>query len=256
MALFEVDRLTKRFGGVTALEDFSFAVGPGEIVGLIGPNGAGKTTLFNVITGFEPPTAGRLRFRGEDITGWPPHRIALAGIVRTYQKTSVFPQLSVLENLRIGRHRRTAAGLADALFRTARHRREASETSARAMEILGFLGLEAERERRAAGLPYGLLRKLELAIALMSEPTLLCLDEPAAGLNPTETNALGQAIARIRETGVTIVLVEHNMDLVMNLCERVAVLHFGRKIAEGPPGPIQANPEVVRVYLGEAVPVA
>ncbi len=256
MALLEVEGLTKRFGGLTALQDVTWEVRPGEIVGLIGPNGAGKTTFFNVLTGFERPTAGRVRFQGGDLTGLPPHRIAGAGIIRTYQKTSVFPQLTVWQNLVIGRHRRTRAGLADALLRTGRHRREMRGTATRAEETLAFLGLEAERDRRAAGLPYGLLRKLELAIALMADPILLCLDEPASGLNPTDTHTLGQAIARIRQGGVTVILVEHNMDLVMNLCERLTVLHFGRKIAEGPPAAIQANPEVVRVYLGEAVTVA
>ncbi len=256
MPLLEVEALIKRFGGLAALDGLDLTVQPGEILGLIGPNGAGKTTLFNVITGFERPSSGRVALGGRDITGLPPHRIAQAGIIRTYQKTSVFPQLTVLENLLIGRHRRTAAGLADALFRTSRHRHEAAGALALARGTLAFLELDVERDRRAAALPYGLLRKLELAIALMAEPTLLCLDEPAAGLNPTESHTLREAIVRVRERGVTMILVEHNMDLVMNLCDRLAVLHFGRKLAEGSPAAIQANPDVLKVYLGEAVTLA
>jgi len=256
MALLAVAGLTKHFGGVTALENLDLSLEPGEIFGLIGPNGAGKTTLFNVITGFEAPTAGRVIFQGTDISGLPPHRIANAGVIRTYQKTSVFPQLTVLENLLIGRHRRTSAGLTDALFRTGRHRAEHAADRRMAEGTLAFLDLQREREWRAGALPYGLLRKLEIAIALMAEPIVLCLDEPAAGLNPTDTHTLREAIARVRTQGVTIILVEHNMELVMNLCERIAVLNFGRKLMEGPPAVVQSHPEVVRVYLGEAVSLA
>jgi branched-chain amino acid transport system ATP-binding protein len=253
LTLLQVENISRFFGGVAALTEVSFRVSPGEIVGLIGPNGAGKTTLFNVVTGFIKPSRGRIFYENRIISDLAPHQIASLGIIRTYQKTSIFPALTVAQNISIGHHLRNQPGLWSVLFRTQPHTKERAETGARVQEILNFLEMTWAVDFLAQNLSYGDQRKLEIAIALSSQPKLLLLDEPAAGLNPEETTGIMKVIKRIRDQGTTILLVEHDMKLVMGICERIAVLNYGMKIAEGTPAQIQNNEEVIKVYLGEDV---
>ena len=248
--LLEIDRVSKRFGGLTAVRDLSFQVEEGEIRGLIGPNGAGKTTTFNVISGFYRPSSGSIRYRDRTISGLGTSRIAELGLVRTFQSTTLFHELTVFENLLIGCHLRARAGLFASLAGTDRGRRRAAE--ARALEVLEFMGLEQRREETAANLPHGLQKALGLAIALAGEPKLLLLDEPFAGMNSEETRVMMGLVRRIRQEGVTILLVEHDMQAVMGLCDRITVLNFGVLLAEGSPEEIRAHPEVVEAYLGTA----
>ena len=249
--LLEVEKLNRRFGGLHAVRDLSFSVPEGSIKALIGPNGAGKTTVFNLIAGSLEPDGGCVKFRGRTITGARPYRIASLGIARTFQTTRLFPRMTVLENVMVGRHSRTRSGFLASLFRTPSTFREEKEIRETAWDILARLELTGHAGERAGNLPFGLQRLVEFARALATEPKLLLLDEPAAGLNIYETDELARLIQRIRRWGITVLLVEHDMSLVMDISDEVIVLNRGRRIAEGKPRAIQKNPEVIRVYLGD-----
>lgn len=263
--ILQISNLQKHFGGLKAVDDVSFNISRGEIVSLIGPNGAGKTTLFNCLTGVIKPTAGEVYFydlsfstsnmsaeAGRKITGYRPDKIAEIGIARTFQNIRLFPDLTVVDNVKIGRHVRTKTHFFGAVFLSKPYKTLEEHIFMDSMHALKFVGIPHKANQLASNLPYGEQKLLEIARALSVEPILLLLDEPAAGMNPHETNQLMRLIKRIQETGVTVLLIEHDMKLVMNISDRIVVLNYGRKIAEGAPTEIKEHPEVIKAYLGEA----
>jgi branched-chain amino acid transport system ATP-binding protein len=248
--LLEIRELSRSFGGLKAVNDVSFTVQAGSIKSVIGPNGAGKTTLFNLISGMLPCDSGSVLQNGREITGFQPHRIAELGLSRTFQTTKLFSRMTVLENVMVGRHTRTRAGFLSGVLSLPWTWKEEREIRERSMGLLDALGLADVAAELASNLPFGRQRLLEIARALASEPSLLLLDEPAAGLNIYETKEMADLVLKIRGWGITVLLVEHDMSLVMDISDEIVVLNYGRKVAEGQPAAIQRDPEVIRIYLG------
>jgi len=252
-ALLETEALTRRFGGLVAVKDFSVQVQVGELVGLIGPNGAGKTTVFNLITGMYEPSSGRILFDGADVGGLRPYQVYARGIARTFQNIRLFGELSVLDNVRVAYHHKGEVGVLDSILRTPRYSRGERRVTERALELLSMLGLEERRDELARNLPYGEQRRLEIARALVAEPKLLLLDEPAAGMNPFEVGRLMELIRLVKERfRLTVFLIEHQMKVVMGVCERVIVMEFGTVICTGRPEEVQCDEKVIEAYLGQS----
>ena len=249
--MLELKGITQIFGGVTALSDVSFSIHANQITGVIGPNGAGKTTLFNIVTGIYQQTSGQVIFEGKDISGIPVERLAAKGMVRTFQNIELFGQMTVLENVMVGLHSRSKSGLFACSFKAPWAIKEERRIREEAHEWLRFVGIEQLAEVQASNLPFGKGRMLEIARAMACKPRMILMDEPAAGLNSQETVGLAELIGKIRDLGVTVVLVEHDMELVMDICDRIVVLNLGQKLAEGTPREIQDNPEVIAAYLGD-----
>jgi len=255
-SLLEVRNITKRFGGLTAVSQLSFDIYQGEILGLIGPNGAGKTTLFNVITGFYPPTEGKVLYKGENVTGLKPHELVQKGIARSFQLTALFDSLSVFQNAAMSRHLHTEVSFWGSLFHTLGNREKETAAEAKTMELLKLTGLDNQRDVLAKNLSHGYQKTLNFTIAIGTDPELLMLDEPLCALNPERIAAIQDLIFTVRDKGVTILVIEHNMKALFPVCDRIMVLDAGMKIAEGTPKEIGGNPEVIRVYLGGAIDVS
>lgn len=253
--MLEVQDLTIRFGGLVAVNKANFHVPEGSVFGLIGPNGAGKTTLFNMISGVYTPTSGKVIFNGQEIQGKPPHRVNALGIARTYQNINLFKKMTVLENVMVGCHTKTTSGLVASMLRTKKQREEEKTVVKKCLGILEFMDLHDKADMKASSLSYGEQRRLEISRALASEPKMLLLDEPAAGMNGAEKEELERTIRRIADKGITVLLVEHDMKLVMNVTENICVINFGKRIAYGSPEQIQKDPAVIEAYLGGGLDV-
>ncbi|MEA2760410.1 MAG: branched-chain amino acid transport system ATP-binding protein [Methylobacteriaceae bacterium] len=247
-----IEHVAVHFGGLVAIDDMNFVVNEGELLSLIGPNGAGKTTAFNVITGFLKPSKGDMRYRGTSLNGLKPHQVASLGLVRTFQRTSVFRAHSVFDNVLTGLHLSGRSTLLDTLLRLPRERASEHELREAAWEILALVGIDNHAHEYAGALPYGDQRLLGVALALAAKPSMLLLDEPVSGMNASETGRFMRLLGKLRDRGMTILLVEHDMPMVMGVSDRIVVLNYGRIIAEGPPAAIRENPEVIRAYLGQA----